>query len=125
MDRRERMRGARGRCSLAVLLLLGPWGGAQALSDPMRPPHFEPHVAEPTPPAEPVTWALTMVKYSQTRRSALLNGRTVREGDVVEGARVSAIERDAVVLVRDGEKIRVELSTPKFKKPSAAQSSEQ
>lgn len=65
----------------------------------------EPATVEPAP--EPV---VTSILYSPQRRAALVDGRIVTVGDRVGGGRVSAIERDAVVLeTDDGGERRLEL----------------
>jgi len=50
-----------------------------------------------------------MVLYSDDRQLAIVNGKTVKKGDVIEGARVIAIHPNKVSVVRRGEKIELSL----------------
>jgi MSHA biogenesis protein MshK len=79
---------------LAAGALFAAWVAAAAtptVSDPMRPPGA---VAQaPERPAEPgAGWVLHSTLVSGSRRSAVINGRVVRPGERVAGARVIAIE---------------------------------
>ena len=90
-----------------VLLWLLLGGGAMSVAaepllDPLRPDHYATGespslVGAKTEPSE-VVWQLTTVLVSDARQLAIINGRTVREGDLINGYRVEAIERDRVVL---------------------------
>ncbi len=98
---------------LSLMVLLGAGGAASAgLVDPTRPPTAV-GGAQPAPEAAPeVEWMLALVKFSPTHRSAVLNGRVIREGDRVAGARVLRILRDAVILEYRGRQLRVGLQHP-------------
>ena len=73
-------------------------------------------VAPPPPPPEPPVrqapwWSryqLSMVVYSDTSRSAVINGRYVRRGDAVaSGVVVRDIRPNQVTLARGGETARL------------------
>lgn len=84
------------------------------LSDPTRPEVALP-VADPEKPATH-TLALHAILHGEGRRLAVVNGQRVDVGDVVDGARVLAIEADHVRLRRDGETLVIELVSPVFKR---------
>lgn len=84
-----------------IVLLLSSAATAvssEPLQDPLRPGGFSARdnlkMAEEKPPH----WQLSAVLISASRQVALLNGRTVAVGDVIEGYRVEAIQRDQVVM---------------------------
>lgn len=113
--------GALAAGGLALALLVGPAGAQNGeLADPTRPPSVagaRPPAPKPAPPTE---WVLTLVKFSAAQRSAVVNGRVVREGGHVGGARVIAIERDAVILQYEGRRLRVALQRPAVKARAGA-----
>ena len=51
-------------------------------------------------------------------RSAIISGRRVAVGDVVSGAEVVEIEKNRVVLKRDGETVELASATPSVKAPA-------
>lgn len=77
---------------------------AWALSDPTRPP------STPDPrhaPAARPHWRVTSVMIAPARRVAVVNGRLVRVGDRVGGARVIAVLPEGVRLQRGGREFTV------------------
>lgn len=96
----------------AVLLLLlspGVVGAEGPLRDPTRPPlqRVDPASDPKARPRAPL--ALTAVFFAEGHRIAIVNGERVGVGDVVQGARVIAIERGRVVLVREDTRFELEL----------------
>lgn len=81
--------------------------GAARLADPTRPPSA---VTSQTA-ASASHWLVSSILFSPQRRVAVVNGRLVAEGDVVEGATVVAIDSDTVVLRRHGRRFSVSLHT--------------
>lgn len=77
-------------------------GNAEELRDPMRPP-----AADSLTPWDSATLApsgpqLQAIRFSARERSATIDGRRVRVGDKIDGARVVLITRNAVVLDNGG-----------------------
>lgn len=58
-------------------------------------------------------FALTAVVISPTRRVAVVNGKAYLTGDVVDGARIVAIEHDSVRLRDGGADVVVSLGRPR------------
>jgi len=89
--------------TIFLLLLFGSGPlvfAAETLHDPLRPSVHSVaagHKAALTERQEP-DWQLTAVLISDTRLLAVLNGRTVRVGDDLDGYRVKSIEKNKVVL---------------------------
>ncbi len=105
--------GKLGRLWLMVFMFgVLPLGHAESLGDPTRPPaDFVPlvvDVAGEEPLISPV-WDLRLVRITPVVRSALLNGRRVHEGDVVEEAKVLEIHSSGVLLEWAGERVQVQL----------------
>ena len=88
------------------LLILTSSASAAPLVDPTRPADSEAAVA-PASTTPPQQFRVSLVKLSSELRMAVVNGRSVREGDEVDGARVTAIERDGVELDLGGERLKV------------------
>ncbi|MCX8003700.1 MAG: MSHA biogenesis protein MshK [Burkholderiaceae bacterium] len=94
---------------LVAALAVAGAAAAEPLVDPTRPPagYGAAAAAAPATPAPP---RLTMiVRGPDDRYRAVIDGRSVRVGDVVGGARVDRITDHAVVLARDGARTTLEL----------------
>jgi MSHA biogenesis protein MshK len=93
---RRSLRLAYGSC-LALLLAAGAY--AQAVRDPMRPPGTATVTSRPR--------AITTLKLegviSGAQRVAIVNGRLVRAGDEVAGARILEVLNDGVRYSRAGQ----------------------
>ena len=91
----------------AVLLALPvlashPALGSGELVDPTRPPNAIP--SELQGPAREVPWLLSAIFIAQGRQIAVVNGRPVKAGEVVDGATVKRIARTGVLLATpDGD----------------------
>ncbi len=103
---------------LAVALVAGGSAAAEELPDPMRPPNIWAR-STTAPVSAPSDWQLHMTRISAGQRFAVLNGRLVKPGDEVSGARVVAVGRNAVELSKGGKKFRVALSRTSVKRPTA------
>lgn len=92
-------------CALLASGLAFAQGGS--LGDPTRPTALnEAPPVRRAGPAEP-RWTLHSTLVAPGRQLAVINGRPVRVGDVVEGATVVDIRRDGVTL--DNKQGRMEL----------------
>ncbi|SYZ72508.1 hypothetical protein TRIP_C20623 [Candidatus Zixiibacteriota bacterium] len=69
-------------------------------------------VTTPTAPERPV-WTLGGILYDETHPAAIVNGRIVRKGESVNGAVVSHIGRNQVILQKDGEEISLSIAKDK------------
>ena len=93
---------------VCALIVVGASAGTIAqpkLADPTRPP---PSAAQETQTASEAKGAkpqprLQSVLISQRRKLAVIDGRTVRLGGVIDGARVVAITEGSVTLRRGAE----------------------
>jgi hypothetical protein len=74
---------------------------AENLVDPMRPADYR--AARVNPPAkkddvDTSSWKLTAVLSSANRQVAVVNGRSLQQGDSLEGFTVRKIEKDRIYL---------------------------
>ena len=90
--------------------------GAELLPDPTRPATFG---AAPRAAAKAPSYSVSSVVIGSDRRLAVVNGKTVSEGDRVDGARVVAVLAGGVRLQRGGREFTVELLPRRFKRRSA------
>ncbi len=107
---------ATGVSALVLLLLCSASsGGAQPFRDPTRPPR----AAVAAEKVDRGSWTLSSVLVSPARRVALLNGRAVQEGALIDGARVVAIEAGRVRLRQNRQEFSVALQNARIKEPAA------
>lgn len=100
---------------LLLLPLLVSASGTQQLDDPTRPPGYR--LVLPGGKQAGVTrWRVSAIYLSAGQRSALINGRLVRPGQRVGGARVVQILANRVWLEKDGQRFAVPLLTDKIRK---------
>jgi hypothetical protein len=91
-----------------------------ALPDPTRPYAYATAIEVDTSVrTEGVQWRLNGIRIREGERSAILNGRVVKPGDSLAGARVLEIHPAEVVLEQDAQKIVVKLVLSNVKKHSA------
>lgn len=83
----------------ALLLSMSAKAAADRLVDPTRPPQ----APEASNSASPETVRVEAVLRSAERDLAIVNGKIVRAGDHVCGARVDAILADGIRYTRDGQ----------------------
>jgi len=89
----------------AMLVAAGP-AAAQALGDPTRPTSL----AEPEParPAESgPRWRLQSTLVADTRRLAVINGRTVAQGERIDGATLREVRQEGVTLEIEGRRVEL------------------
>ena len=93
--------------SYLLIMVLIPAGAVCAESriiDPMRPPSAK-SVNANSGLAKKPGWSVTEILISPKRRLAVVNGRVVRVGSIVNGAKVSAIYGNAVKLDIEGKAV--------------------
>ncbi len=105
-----------------VLALLGACASAWALTDPTRPYNFrvEPEFVEIEVPEESTDWRLNGIRIDGDKRSAILNGVMIREGEMIENARVLTINPSSVVIEQGDQHLVIKLLDTKVKKPARA-----
>lgn len=94
---------------LAGCTLLAPAMGAQALQDPTRPPAPLMAVAKGDASAAivaegPRLQSILIARTQGGRHVAVIDGLTVRPGDMFKGSRVEHMTQTEVVLLKDGKK---------------------
>ena len=92
---------------LGLMLLLAPGPFAAELPDPTQPAAGPPVLPDGN---VEVNWVLSLIKTTAAERTAVLNGRLVRKGDVLDSAQVVRIGPASVVLRRDGQRREVKLA---------------
>ena len=104
------------RTTFAIFLMLPLVAHGENLTDPMRPSDAEPARSEA--PAAAARYELSAILYSPDRRVAIVNGRSVREGQRVGRARVARIRRGRVELDLGDRRLTLALATPPNKTTS-------
>lgn len=100
----------RWRVALPLAVMLSAPAGALAADDALQDPFMPPGWNEPAAPAETIdtsAWRLESTLTSNGRRVAIINGRAVRAGDRVDGARVLGIDGGRVRLAYDGHRFTI------------------
>jgi hypothetical protein len=107
------------RYALATALLLGlVMQSAAALEDPMRPPG---NAATAKSSAGVTRFVLSSTLIARERRSAVINGRSVGVGELVDGARVIEILPAQVRLQHQGRQLTLQLLPVAVKKPAVTE----
>ncbi|WP_028882009.1 hypothetical protein [Teredinibacter turnerae] len=83
------------RCLLVGMLLLVPWtvyasDGSTQLRDPTRPLYFQ------APTTTAIKLKLQAIYNRGSHRQAIVNGKLVSEGEIVDGAKITAILENRV-----------------------------
>jgi MSHA biogenesis protein MshK len=81
-------------------------GYAQAVQDPMRPPAFTAPIGGDSAGTPAPGLVLQSTLLSHGRRIAMIDGKPMKVGDKIGGARIVAIDPSSVTL-REGETTRV------------------
>jgi hypothetical protein len=84
----------------------------EVLKDPTRPYAAQAQKSKSRQMSS-TKFTLNYIMASGQNRRAMINGKAVREGDYVSGARVSNIASDSVTIVVNGNKRRLGLSSVK------------
>ncbi len=100
------------RCALVALALAIASVAAQADEDGLHDPFMPPGWNEPSAPAETnfnaSAWTLESTLTSNGRRVAIINGRAVRPGDHVGGARLLGVTRGSARLDYNGHRFTIQ-----------------
>ena len=85
-----------------------------ALPDPTRPANFfvkteSVFVEQVAQPGQKLPWTVSAIRISPTDRTAIVNGKLVRVGDVVSSAKVEQINPLSVVIDDDERRLNVRL----------------
>jgi len=80
---------------------------ADALEDPLRPANWAQPTASTPVNVDTGDWQLESTLISSGRRVAIINGRAVRAGDAIAGARVLRVEPVAAHLRHDGRRFTI------------------
>ena len=108
---------SRARLALGLLavLMTGAVTGVE-LTDPMQPPATPAIPEAEAPETERAVWRVRAIKIDDHRRSAMINGRMVAEGDEIDGARVLQIKPRAVVIAVGNETTSLSLLKHEIKR---------
>jgi hypothetical protein len=87
------------------------------LPDPTRPYQFGTVIAVEQITDGKVQWRLSGVRIKEDKRSAILNGRLVKEGDELDGAVVMEIKPSEVTLQQEDKRLVVKLLYSNIKQP--------
>ena len=102
------------------LILMSGGGFAEALPDPTRPYQYGAEIAIEQIPHENVQWRLSGIRIRENKRSAILNGKLVKEGDKLDGAVVMEIKASEVTLQQRDKRLVVKLLLSNIKQPVSA-----
>ena len=102
------------------MILVSSGGYAEALPDPTRPYGYGSEIAVEQIPHEKIQWQLSGIRITENKRSAILNGRLVKEGDKLDGAVVMEIKPSEVTLQQQDKRLVVKLLLSNIKQPASA-----
>lgn len=101
---------------VALLLLSGLQLAAAPLEDPTRPPDFVGGASGISSGQDEIpVWRVSSILISRDRRVAVVNGKTVNQGDEVDSARVIRISPTAVTFRNSVETFTVKLLPTQIK----------
>ncbi|MCG8324645.1 MAG: general secretion pathway protein GspB [Thiotrichales bacterium] len=105
---------------LLVLALMSVCVSAWSLTDPTRPYGYVevPEFVEVVIPEESTEWILSGIRIYGDDRQAILNGVPVREGEMIENAKVLTINETSVVVEEGDRHLVVKLLDTRVKKPA-------
>ena len=86
------------------------------MEDPLRPPDYKLAATSKSQAVKKTTWHVNEILFSGERRVAIVNNVAVAIGDRVNGARVSDIKPEHVVLKYKDKIINLRLKTMTVKK---------
>lgn len=99
-----------------VVLSLVPVTAQSQLDDPTRPPGYRLVLPGGKTATSKIHYLLSSVRISATRRSAVVNDRSVETGDIVNGAKILAIYPSVVKLKKLGKTFNIRLVSDVVKK---------
>ncbi|MDX1455322.1 MAG: hypothetical protein R3217_07710 [Gammaproteobacteria bacterium] len=102
---------------LCILGMIGTFaataGEPAAIGDPMRPSSLASDSSADQP--RRVSYRVQSIVVSPERRVAVINGRSLEEGEALGAARVVAIEAYEVIIEVDGQRRRLGLTDTRIK----------
>ena len=107
-----------------ILLFSQVANGAESVEfvDPMRPLNYRAEVAPSNEMAnerqKTATWELNAVLLSPKRSVAVINGKSLQQGEKLEGYTLMSIQKNRVVLNGKGRKLVLQRSGTGLKKKS-------
>lgn len=115
------MRKIRAGMLLALVTTLGPvHAHGSPVPDPTRPAnYFTRTIIDEDLPLQVIDWKLTAIQISDERRTAIVNGRILKEGDEIGNVTVLEITPKSVVLDYDRKRLVVSLIPYTVKKTVA------
>jgi MSHA biogenesis protein MshK len=93
--------------ALAFAVTTAAAGAQSGLGDPTKPTALT--APEEERAAQGPRWRLQSTLVADTRRLAVINGRTVAQGGRIDGATLLEVRQDGVTLEVAGERIRLRL----------------
>jgi MSHA biogenesis protein MshK len=115
----------KGVVAVAVMLVVIVNAAAETREDPLRPPTYRDTAAGPvSQPGAPV-WRVDEILISDSRRVAIVNGNSVKQGEYVNGARVVAIEPGYVTLKYNNKLITAPITLAPVKRRVAVRAEKQ
>ncbi|HAQ50560.1 MAG TPA: hypothetical protein DCR13_03315 [Gammaproteobacteria bacterium] len=82
---------------------------AEILLDPTMPPNYQSNTALPFDQTKPKKWYLNSTLVSPTMTKAIINQQPVIVGDTIQGAVISHIDHDYIILQIDNKPVKLEL----------------
>lgn len=112
------------KLTILLLLCLSVPGVSAAVTtiDPTRPYLYDnlQQIQAFNPQAD-LEWALSGVKITEGKKTAIINGRLVKEGDDLDGARVIEIKPAEVILLQGQQRIAIRLLLQDIKSPASGE----
>ncbi len=98
--------------TLSILLCHPLLFAQEILKDPMQPYSNSSTLTTLSPPLHSVdeSWLLSLVLLEKNRKIAILNGQIIKVGDLIQNAKVTAIESHAVIVQQGDIQRRIELN---------------
>jgi hypothetical protein len=84
-------------------------GQTEILPDPTRPVGYNDMLVVPEMPDELVDWKVTAIRISGAERTAIVNNRLVRVGEIIGQAKVLEISADGVTLNHNNQSLKIRL----------------
>jgi hypothetical protein len=97
------------RIILSAALVLSQNGSAQELPDPTRPAEYQTTLFAQELPKALVDWKVSVIRISDTDRSAIVNGKIVKVGDAIGPAMILEIKNTSVLLDYENKPVEVRL----------------
>jgi hypothetical protein len=84
-------------------------GQTEILPDPTRPVGYNEMLVVAETPGELVEWKVTAIRISGAERTAIVNNRLVRAGEIIGQAKVLEINADGVTLNHNNQSLKIRL----------------